>query len=131
MKVVMVSKALVVATYRAKLREIARLGVEVTAVAPKMWHEGGSPMAVEPGEDSGYRLVTTDLRWNGHFHWHYYPELPAILQSERPDIVHVDEEAYNLAAYLAVRAAGSVGARSLFFTWQNLHRRYPPPFSWF
>src|SRR5262249_29600907 len=23
------------------------------------------------------------------------------------------------------------GARSLFFSWQNLLRRYPPPFSWF
>jgi glycosyltransferase involved in cell wall biosynthesis len=30
-----------------------------------------------------------------------------------------------------VRAARSVGAEPLFFTWQNLLRRYPPPFNWF
>jgi len=35
-----------------------------------------------------------------------------------------------LATFLAVRAARRVGARPLFFTWQNIHRRYPPPFAW-
>ena len=47
-----------------------------------------------------------------------------------PDLVHVDEEPYNLATFLAIRAARQMGARSLFFTWQNLPRQYPPPFSW-
>jgi glycosyltransferase involved in cell wall biosynthesis len=42
----------------------------------------------------------------------------------------VDEEPYNLATFLATRAAARVGARSLFFTWQNLLRHYPPPWRW-
>jgi glycosyltransferase involved in cell wall biosynthesis len=46
-------------------------------------------------------------------------------------VVHVDEEPYNLTTFLAMRDARRVGARSVFFTWQNLARRYPPPFSWF
>jgi glycosyltransferase involved in cell wall biosynthesis len=53
------------------------------------------------------------------------------LRELRPDVVHVDEEPYNLATAHAVRQAVSVSARPIFFTWQNLHRRYPPPFRWF
>ena len=43
----------------------------------------------------------------------------------------MDEEPYNLATLLGVQAARSVGAEPIFFTWQNLLRRYPPPFNWF
>jgi glycosyltransferase involved in cell wall biosynthesis len=48
----------------------------------------------------------------------------------QPDIIHIDEEPYNVVAWQATRLARRVGARSLFFTWQNLTRRYPPPFRW-
>jgi glycosyltransferase involved in cell wall biosynthesis len=42
----------------------------------------------------------------------------------------MDEEPYNLATFLAFQHALRVGARPIFFTWQNLLRRYPPPFNW-
>jgi glycosyltransferase involved in cell wall biosynthesis len=51
------------------------------------------------------------------------------LQQEQPDLVHVDEEPYNLATYLAIRSAARLGIPALFFTWQNIQRRYPPPFA--
>src|SRR6185369_14789517 len=57
--------------------------------------------------------------------------LGRVLQEVRPDVVHLDEEPYNLATALGVRAARNVGARIVFFTWQNLLRRYPPPFNMF
>ena len=44
------------------------------------------------------------------------------------DLVHIDEEPYNLATAHALWLARQVGARSLFFSWQNLLRRYPLPF---
>src|SRR4029453_5360863 len=71
------------------------------------------------------------LRFNGNFHWHYYPTLGRELARLRPDIVHLDEEPYNLATWLGLRAARHVGAVGTFFTWQNLLRSYPPPFCWF
>ena len=46
----------------------------------------------------------------------------------RPDVVHIDEEPYNLATWLALRQARAAGAKTLFFSWQNLARRYPLPF---
>jgi glycosyltransferase involved in cell wall biosynthesis len=42
----------------------------------------------------------------------------------------MDEEPYNLATWMGLRAAARRQASGLFFTWQNLYRRYPPPFRW-
>lgn len=128
MRVLIVSKALVNRAYRQKLVELARLGVEVIAVVPPEWREGGTSQRLEPGGD-GYELLVTTMRWNGHFHLHHYPELPDLIRRRRPDLVHVDEEPYNLATYLGVTAAFRAGIPALFFSWQNLYRRYPPPFS--
>lgn len=127
MKVLVVSKALVSAAYRRKLREIARLGVDVVAVVPEEWKEG-SGQRFEPEEDPSYRVIVTPLRFNGRFHLHYYPHLSAILRRETPDLLHVDEEPYNLATFLAARSASRAGIPMMFFTWQNILRRYPPPF---
>jgi len=45
--------------------------------------------------------------------------------------VHIDEEPYNVATAHACRVARSRGTRVVFFAWQNIRRRYPPPFAWF
>lgn len=128
MKALILSKAHIVGTYRRKLSELAHLGIDVIAVVPPAWREGGATQRLEPSDGGDYELMVTPIRWNGHFHLHYYPELPRLIESVAPDLVHVDEEPYNLATYLAVRAASRRGIPSLFFTWQNILRRYPPPF---
>ncbi len=128
MKVLIVSRALLASSYRHKLVELARLGVDVTAVVPTHWREGASTMHLEPGNDAGYRIVETPIRWSGHFHAHYYPQLQSLLHSMQPQIVHLDEEPYNFATFLGARNARAAGLKSLFFTWQNINRSYPIPF---
>ncbi|NLE75645.1 MAG: glycosyltransferase family 4 protein, partial [Chloroflexi bacterium] len=59
---------------------------------------------------------------------HWFRGLGRLIASIRPDIVHMEEEPYNLATALALRAAKRAAARTVFFTWQNLNRRYPLPF---
>lgn len=128
MKVLVVSKALVASTYRRKLDALAELGAEVTAVVPPEWREGGAGQRLEAGPEGKYRLIVSPLRWNGHFHLHYYPDLPRIIRQSKPDILHLDEEPYNLATYLGLRASRKSDVPAIFFSWQNLLRRYPPPF---
>lgn len=134
MKVLLVSKALVVGMYQRKLEELARQpGIELTALVPEGWRDGltGHITRLERGYTEGYRLVAAPLRFNGLFHLHYYPTLPRVLDEVRPDVLHMDEEPYNLATWLALRAADRRGIKSLFFTWQNLTRTYPWPFRHF
>ena len=133
MRVLMISKALVNGVYQKKATELAKLpDVELCVVVPPYWHEnrvGDQPL--QPMFTEGYELAVEPMRFNGRHHVHYYPGLGRRMRAFRPDIVHVDEEPFNFVTAHATRLARRVGARTLFFAWQNLDRRYPPPFRLF
>src|SRR5690242_7255094 len=133
MRVLMISKALVAGTSQRKLEELAKCpDVELTLVTPPYWKsDDGSKQMLERLYTAGYQMIVTPMALNGNFHLHYYPRLRQIMRDVRPDIVHIDEEPYNLATYHAMRLAVRQKAPALFFTWQNLYRSYPPPFRQF
>jgi glycosyltransferase involved in cell wall biosynthesis len=133
-RVLIVSKALLVGAYQRKLAEIAaEPGIdELVALVPASWREpGGRTIRLERLPACGYSLRAEPIRFNGNFHLFHWPALGRVLREVRPDVVHLDEEPYNLATAHGAWLARRLGARSVFFTWQNLLRRYPPPFSLF
>jgi glycosyltransferase involved in cell wall biosynthesis len=127
----MISKALVVGAYHSKLKYLAaRPNMQLTAIVPPSWRDERGELQLERTAGDGYNLIVTPLRFNGSFHLHYYPQLDRLLKQLQPDLVHIDEEPYNLATFLAMRSAQRLGACTVFFSWQNLKRSYPPPFRW-
>jgi glycosyltransferase involved in cell wall biosynthesis len=131
MRVLMISKACIVGAYQRKLEELARMpGMELTVVVPPYWRERGRVLSLERQHTTGYALEVEKMALNGSFHLHFYPRLGRHMRRIRPDLVHIDEEPYNLATLHALWLARRAGARSLFFSWQNINRRYPPPFRW-
>lgn len=130
MRVLMLSKALVAGTSQRKLEELARCpGMELTLVTPPYWqHDNGTKQVLEKLYTTGYRMIVTPMALNGNYHLHSYPKLGQIMREVQPEIVHIDEEPYNLATFQAMRLARHHHAHALFFTWQNLYRDYPPPF---
>lgn len=133
MRILMLSKALVTGVYQKKLEELSAFAdIELLAVVPPSWKEtrvGEIPLTRQFTD--GYRMVDEAIRFNGHHHIHHYPGLAKHVREFRPDLVHIDEEPYNLVSAHATRLAREAGARTVFFSWQNLDRRYPPPFSLF
>ena len=127
----MVSKALVVGAYQRKAELIAAQPVDLTVFTPPEWGDRRGTTQLERAHTQGYTLRALPVRINKNFHLHHYPTLTRELAKIRPDILHMDEEPYNLATWLALRAARKLGIPTLFFTWQNIHRRYPWPFSLF
>src|SRR3954471_15203103 len=120
----MVSKAMVVPAYQRKLEEIAAFpDVELTAVIPATWD--GQPYA--PGYTQGYRTIVQPIRFDGNFHFFYLPTLGRVLKRLRPDVVHIDEEPFNLATVLSTRQALAAGARPPFFSPPKTKRPHPPP----
>lgn len=130
MRVLMISKACIVGIYQRKLEEIARAGVELLTLVPPSWKDERGETKLERVYTNGYRLEVIPIALNGNFHLHYYPGLGQIMRDFRPEIVHIDEEPYNLAAWQALYHARKIKAKTLFFSWQNIKRAYPPPFSW-
>lgn len=131
-RVLMLSKACIVGQYQSKLEELAKQSdLELFVVVPPYWRDERGITRLELTHTRGYSLNITPMSFNGNFHLHYYPLLLPLLKSSQPHIVHIDEEPYNYATFHAMRAAQKVGASTLFFTWQNIQRKYPPPFSFF
>ena len=69
-----------------------------------------------------------DVRWAGHNHLHLYRRPGAVLDGFRPDLVHVDEEPYSAVTFQLLRLCRRRGVPAVFFAWQNLDKRLPPPF---
>ncbi len=137
-QVTLLSKALTVGAYQRKCALMAaHADIALTVLVPPAWGN----TAPEPVPPQGYTLRVIPIRLNGNFHLHHYPTLSHELALSKPDILHIDEEPYNFATFLAFRlfhslqrklstAAARPRPKALFFSWQNLARRYPPPFRW-
>lgn len=133
MRVLMLSKACITGAYQTKLTALAaKSNLELTVIVPPFWQDERGRIVLEKRHTKGYTLLVAPMRWNGHFHLHYYPTLPKLLQTVQPDIFHIDEEPYNLSTFHATRAMRRINPRAkiIFFTWQNISRQYPPPFAW-
>ena len=131
LRVLMISKACIVETYRGKLEELSRFDdVKLSLIVPPYWRDERGMMPLEGKQPRSYELIVEDMALNGHFHLHFYPHLGRQVQRLRPDILHIEEEPYNVATLQATWLGKRVGAKVVFFTWQNLYRRYMPPFSW-
>jgi glycosyltransferase involved in cell wall biosynthesis len=132
MRILMLSKACIVGAYQRKLEEIASGApdLELIVAVPPFWKDERGVTPLERAHLTGYRLLSLPLAFNGQYHLHFYPTLGQVLREIKPDLVHIDEEPYNLATFHANVLSRRQGARTLWFSWQNLNRRYPPPFSW-
>ncbi|MBX5466989.1 MAG: glycosyltransferase family 4 protein [Firmicutes bacterium] len=127
----MISKALVTASYRSKVAMLnarAAGAIEVAVLCPPRW--GALPFEPMP-DDAAYPLFVRPIWGNGHHHLHRYPALSAVVKAYRPDLLHIDEEHYSWVTFEAAAVARRRRIPALFFTWQNLYKRYPWPFSAF
>jgi glycosyltransferase involved in cell wall biosynthesis len=132
MRVLMISRPCLVGAYQRKLEQIAHFSdVALMVLVPSSWREGDRVMQLERAYTTGYELVSEPITFNGSFHLHFYPYLARRLRAFAPNVVHIDEEPYNLATFHAMRLAKRAGAQALWFSWQNLNRRYPHPFRYF
>ena len=127
MRVLMVSKANVTASYRTKLAYLNRTpGLTVGLVVPSRWGK----LPFEPmKEDASYPLYLWPIWFSGHNHLHRYPRIARVIREFRPDLIHLDEEHYSVVTWEITRIALRLGIPTLFFTWQNIYKRYPWPFS--
>ncbi|HEU4454162.1 MAG TPA: glycosyltransferase family 4 protein [Longimicrobium sp.] len=100
---------------------------EVTAVAPARYPGDLRPIELEPMEGEACRVVPLPVRFAHRPHVMFYQGLGRVLR-EGWDVVHCWQEPFIApAAQTAALAPGS--AALVFSTFQNIPKRYPPPFA--
>lgn len=120
----------VVAENRRLAHEMAVAGRgrwRVTAIAPKAYRGDLRRVTLETRDDEACALVPLGVRFDRVPHLMMYAGLRTALSSSA-DVVHCWEEPYVAAgAQVAKHTPG--GARLVYATFQNLSKRYPPPFA--
>jgi glycosyltransferase involved in cell wall biosynthesis len=128
-----VGHSYVVALNRRLAHEVARAGAgrwEVTAAAPRFVHGDLRPIALEPLPGEACRLVPVPTYLTRWPHVLLYGRTLRHLVGQSWDFVHCWEEPYVLAGF-QVAVWVRPGVPLVFWTAQNLPKRYPPPFNWF
>ena len=132
MKVLALSHSAVVGAYREKFRRLAaRKGWDLHLALPHAWPEGGKDVAAPASRREG-RLQVHRLRGRlrGRVGFATLAGLAALARELQPDLIYAEEDPFSLGAYQALRAARSVAAPLVFYTWENMDRRYKPPLNW-
>ena len=123
----------VVAQNRRLAHEIAAQGRgtwEVTAAAPERFAGDLRQIQLEPLEGEACRLMPLPVHFDSVAHLMMYGRGLGALLRQPWDLIHCWEEPYVAAAYQIARLAPA-GSRLVFASFQNISKRYPPPFNWF
>jgi glycosyltransferase involved in cell wall biosynthesis len=97
----------------------------LTLIQPARWPWYAGEAPVEP---RGVTVLRLPVFFAGRHHLHVYRHLHGAIAGSRPDLFYYDQEPWSLSTAQGVRAAARIGAVIVGFTWQNLMKRYPPPF---
>jgi glycosyltransferase involved in cell wall biosynthesis len=122
----------VVGTNRRLAHAMAQAGAgewEVTAAAPEAFPGDLGPIALEPFPGELPRLAPVPVHGASRVHTMRYGRRLRALLREGWDVVHCWEEPFVLAG-AQVAAWTPPEARLVYATFQNLPKRYPPPFAW-
>jgi glycosyltransferase involved in cell wall biosynthesis len=121
----------VVAMNRRLAHEMAVAGAgewEVAAAAPARYPGDLREIALEPIEGEACRTVPVPVSFARKPHLMLYGRPLRELLRERWDVVHCWEEPYVLSAWQVARWTRPEAAL-VYATFQNLPKRYPPPFA--
>lgn len=132
LRLLSVAHSYCVALNRRLAHEMARAGAgkwEVTAVAPTFFSGELRPIPLETLPGEACRLEAVPAYLSSHIHVMFYSRCLRQILAQPWDLVHCWEEPYVLAggevAWWTPRQTPVV-----FYSAQNIAKRYPPPFCW-
>jgi len=98
-------------------------GAEIVLVTPPYWPEGGIDTPVYTGNESITYETGKAVQFKNHL-MHFYLNASEIIKKHNPDIVYLEEDAFIPACAQFIKAAKKAGKKTVFFTWENIHRSY-------
>ncbi len=140
MKILVISHSAVVSGYQDRYVEVVRAGnIKLTLLVPEKWQQFNRIVRLEKRSDPDYRIVARQpFSWGLKNHGlrnvtHIYPGMKKLIREINPDIIELWEEPFSAVTAQAIHAARKINPdiKIIFFSAQNIRKKYPPPFSWF
>jgi len=129
-RLLMIGHSYCVELNRRLPHEIARHGEwDVTVAGPARFRGDFAWHTLDPGAHEPCRVVAVPVHFSRRVQVMLYGRRLAELLRESWDLVHCWEEPY-VAAAAQVASAASRDVPLVFATFQNIAKRYPPPFNW-
>lgn len=129
MRACVFSHSYVVAANHAKLERLARVrGVELSLVCPRRIRRQFGLYPVQRTHHPDYAIVPLRTVYSSHNYRFFYLGAGRALGRLAPDLLHVEEEPWSLAAWQALRyRRRRPGLKLVVFTWENLRRAHGFP----
>jgi len=129
MRLLVTSHAYVVAANHPKLELLARLpDVDLTLICPTKVRRELMTVRVQSTEHPDYQILPLRTVYPSHNYRFFYWTVGRAMARIAPDLLHVEEEPWSLAAWQAARyRRRHPEARLVLFTWQNLPVTYGFP----
>jgi len=130
-KLLTIGHSYVVALNRRLPEEIAATGEwDVTVAAPARFRGDFAWHTAQPAPGERTTLLPVPVHFGRRIHLMLYGSLlTRAIRNTAWDLVHVWEEPY-VAAAAQIAAATPAQVPLVFATFQNIDKRYPPPFNW-
>ena len=104
---------------------------DVSLLVPNRWRQAlVSEQEYIPDSGEKFRTFIENIRWPNNAVIHSYPRLDSILEEAAPDILLAIEEPYSLITARLLRWCIRRTIPFVFHSYQDLYKRYPPPFCW-
>jgi glycosyltransferase involved in cell wall biosynthesis len=140
MKILSISHSCVVSEYQKRMGEIAKYpDVELTLLVPKHWVQFNKTINLKEDNDKNFRIISIDpITWGFIQNTlrnvtHIYPGIRRLLRRLKPDIIELWEEPFSAVAAHTIFWTKRIipKAKFIFFSAQNVLKKYPFPFSAF
>jgi len=115
-RVAVLSHSLLDPTGRGKLRALAGLGVQVTALLPGGTAAADGQVRLAPVDVTGDPASPESVRWSGR-------SLRRLLSDLRPDLLQIEGALDTSGATVAAAEARRLGIPYTLFTWESLPRK--------
>ncbi|MFH1737796.1 MAG: glycosyltransferase family 4 protein [bacterium] len=117
--------------YRKPFDLLHRSHFDVSLLVPDRWRQTlVAEQEYVPNTNESFTTYVKRVRCPNAAVLHWYPELVTVLEDASPDILLAIEEPYSLLTARLLLWCRRRRIPFLFHTYQDLYKRYPPPFCW-
>ncbi|MEK7383621.1 MAG: hypothetical protein AAB262_10110 [Elusimicrobiota bacterium] len=132
MRILITWHAAVEPSYRKLFSELALQGAEIKLIVPSQWIEGGRLVKYQHADSDVYDISVFNTIFTNHIRAFFYPAVRKLykeISDFNPDIIHIMEEPFSLAAAQFMLLAKSAAPKSkiVLFSFENIDfpQRFP------